>query len=99
MPRALFVILVSVFLLPNALAQKFTEEILQQLGAQGYFYGPTNPEARLVVKKTSEGRFLVCLSEDKKVLSVYEVTSASFPNGQQSIVIRCYRGELIVSNN
>ncbi len=99
MPRALLVSFASVFLVPNALAQRFTEEIMHQLGTQGYFYGPTNPEARLVVDKISEGRFLICLSEDKKQISIYEVTSTFFPSGQRSIVVQCLQGELVISKS
>ena len=97
--RRQLISLIGVLIFSSVQAGDLSERLHQQLGPEGYFYGPISPESVLVVDRNRQGRYLVCLSEDQKEFSIYEVTKTFFPNGVGAVIVRCNKGALIVSKS
>lgn len=91
--------LICVLLLSSTQAKDLSEKVHQQLGAEGYFYGPTSPEVVLTVDRNRQGRYLVCLSEDQTEFFIYELTKKLFPDGTHRVLVRCQQGMLIVTKS
>ena len=98
MYRQVGFVLGSLFI-PSLVGAEITESLHQQLGVQGYFYAPQNPETALVLSRRSEGRYLVCLSDDKKKHAIYELTENTFPDGAQRIIVYCKQDELKITKS
>lgn len=97
--RGQLIFLVGTLTLSLVSAGDLSEKLHQQLGTEGYFYGPTSPESTLVVERGRQGRYLVCLSDDQKEPFIYEVTKKFFPEGARSVFVRCQQGMLVVSKS
>lgn len=91
------IVLIGVLTFSSVSASDLSEKLHQQLGQQGYYYGPSDSQAGLELKRNSEGRYLVCLSPDQKTSIIYEVTKNFFPDGTVRIMIWCKQGELVIS--
>ncbi len=96
--RRQLMVLIGMLIFSSCSAAELSENILAQLGAQGYFYGPSEPQNALILKRNSEGRYLICLSENKKEFFIYEVTESFFPDGVEKITVLCKNGALVVSS-
>lgn len=97
--RRQLISLIGVLIFSSSSANELSEKLHQQLGQQGYYYGPNEPQAGLELKRNSEGRYLVCLSPDQKKSFIYEVTKTFFPDGTVRIIIWCNQGELVISKS
>ena len=97
--RRQLISLIGVLIFSSAAAVDLGEKLHQQLGPEGYFYGPTKPEMAMVIDQSRKGRYIVCLSEDQKESFIYEVTETFFPKGAGSVFVRCNQGTLIVSKS